>query len=92
MVANLSPEESARLEEFLRRPRIGVLATVNRSGSPQISPIWYRYAGGKVTISTTRQTLKYHNLKRDVSRTLRWAKRRIWANWGKAASRARRKA
>ena len=50
MVANLNAEETARLEEFLAPPRIAVLATLHGSGSPQISPIWYRYSKGRVIV------------------------------------------
>ena len=65
MVANLNDEETARLEAFLAPPRIAVLATLHGSGSPQISPIWYRYSEGRVTMSTTTETIKSRNILRD---------------------------
>ena len=65
MIANLSGEETARLEEFLAPPRIAVLATLNGSGSPQISSIWYRYSEGRVTMSTVSETVKSRNIVRD---------------------------
>ena len=65
MIANLSEKQFVYLGKFLESPRIGILATVNQDGSPQTSPIWYRYSGGKVTISTTKETLKYRNLLRN---------------------------
>jgi PPOX class probable F420-dependent enzyme len=65
MITNLSDEETARLEKFLDPPRIAVLATLNGSGSPQISPIWYRYSQGRVTMSTVSETVKTRNIVRD---------------------------
>jgi PPOX class probable F420-dependent enzyme len=65
MVANLNDIETARLEEFLAPPRIAVLATLNASGSPQISPIWYRYSDDRITMSTTTETVKSRNILRD---------------------------
>ncbi len=70
MGTKLRPEKSIQLREFLQSPRIGVLATVNRNGSPQISPIWYRYSDGKLTMSTTGETLKCRNVRRDPRASL----------------------
>ncbi len=70
MGTKLTPEETIRLREFLQSPRIGVLATVTRNGSPQISPIWYRYSDGKITMSTTKETLKCRNVRRDPRASL----------------------
>ena len=67
MSSNLSPEDVARLEEFLRPSRIAVVATVGRTGMPQLTPNWYRFANGKLTISTTKERVKYRNLSRDAS-------------------------
>ena len=65
MIANLSDEETARLEAFLASPRIAVLASLKGSGSPQISPIWYRYSEDRVTMSTVSETVKSRNIGRD---------------------------
>ena len=65
MVERLTNGERQRLSEILDGLAVAVLATVNRDGSPQISPIWYRYADGRLTMSTTRETLKYRNVLRD---------------------------
>ena len=70
MGRKLTPEEIIQLREFLQSPRIGVLATVNRNGSPQISPIWYRYSDGKITMSTIEETLKCRNVRRDPRASL----------------------
>ena len=54
-----------RLEEFLGPPRIAVVATVGRSGMPQLTPNWYRFANGRLTVSTTKERIKFRNLSRD---------------------------
>ena len=63
----LTPEEVTRLEEFLRPPSIAVVATVGRSGMPQLTPNWYRFAEGRLAISTTKERIKYRNLMRGQS-------------------------
>ena len=65
MIANLSDEETARLEALLVPPSIAVLASLNGSGLPQISPIWYRYSEGWVTMSTVSETVKSRNIVRN---------------------------
>ena len=45
--------------------RIAVVATVGRGGMPHLTPNWYRYADGAITISTTKERVKYRNLIRD---------------------------
>ena len=42
------------------------MGTVGRSGMPQLTPNWYRFANGKLTISTTKERFKYRNLARDA--------------------------
>ena len=65
MTSGLTKDEIARIDEFLTPPRIVMVATIGRSGTPQMTPNWYRFADGKLTISTTRDRLKYKNLSRD---------------------------
>ena len=62
---SLTPEEERRLVEFLKPSLIAVVATVGRSGMPQLTPNWYEFAGGRMTISTTKERVKYRNLSRD---------------------------
>jgi PPOX class probable F420-dependent enzyme len=61
----ITPEVAARIEEFLVPSRIAVVATVGRGGMPHLTPNWYRYADGAITISTTKERVKYRNLIRD---------------------------
>jgi PPOX class probable F420-dependent enzyme len=51
--------------EFLSESRIAVMATINRDGTPQLTPNWYRYDGRVLTFVTTKERLKYINLRRD---------------------------
>ena len=64
-MSNLSPKEEARLSAFLEPPRIAVVATIGKTGMPQLTPNWYRYSDGKLTVSTTKERYKYVNLARD---------------------------
>ena len=50
---------------FLSESRIAVMATINRDGTPQLTPNWYRYDGRVLTFVTTKERLKYINLRRD---------------------------
>ncbi len=60
-----TPEEMARLEEFLKPTRIVVVVTLDGSGMPQVTPNWYVFSDGKLHISTTKERAKYINLARD---------------------------
>ena len=61
----MSPNDMAKLEEFLSPTRIVVVATLARSGMPHLTPNWYVFSDGKLHISTTKERLKYINLARD---------------------------
>ena len=65
MAEGLTAQEMAQLEEFLKPPWIAVVATVGGSGLPQLTPNWYRFADGRLAVSTTRERVKYRNLVRD---------------------------
>ena len=51
--------------DFLAESRIAVMATINRDGTPQLTPNWYYYDGMVLTFITAKERLKYLNLKRD---------------------------
>ena len=61
----MTAEEARRLEAFLQPSRIVVVATIGRQGMPQLTPNWYCYAHGTLMISTTKERIKYRNLRRD---------------------------
>jgi PPOX class probable F420-dependent enzyme len=56
---------AAEIETFLRAPRHAVVATNTRSGPPQLSPVWYIYQDDRFFISSSPDTAKYRNLRRD---------------------------
>ena len=58
----LTPDE---LEKLLAGNCLANLATVNRDGSPQVSPVWYGYRDGKFMIITHDSVLKTRNIRRD---------------------------
>ena len=62
----MTPQEVTRLEELLRPPWIAVVATVGRNGMPQLTPNWYRFANSRLTITTTKERIKYRNLSSDT--------------------------
>ena len=51
--------------QFLSASRIAVMATISKDGTPQLTPNWYRYDGKVLTFITTRERVKYFNLRRD---------------------------
>ena len=65
MATRPTTQELARLKEFLRPSRIAVVATIAGSGMPQLTPNWYEFADGRLTISTTKERAKFINLSRD---------------------------
>ena len=66
----MTPAETDRLLSFLDDQKIAVVATVGKSGAPQLTPLWYGIRDGRITLSTTKQTVKYTNLLRDDRITL----------------------
>ncbi len=52
----MTPAEATRLEAFLQPAKIAVVATIGRHGMPQLTPNWYNFADGTLTISTTKET------------------------------------
>ena len=61
----ISAEDRAKLAEFLEQSRIVVVATIGRNGMPQLTPNWYWFDGETISISTTKNRVKYRNLSRD---------------------------
>jgi PPOX class probable F420-dependent enzyme len=54
-----------RQDEFLRTMPNVVVATVRRDGLPQLTPNWYLWTGAEIWISTSVETAKVRNLRRD---------------------------
>ena len=53
------------INRFLAEPGIAVMGTINMDGSPQLTPNWYYYDGNQLTFITTKERVKYFNLRRD---------------------------
>ena len=50
-MADMTVEERRRLEDFLAPSRIAVVATVGKTGMPQLTPNWYDFSDGRMKIS-----------------------------------------
>lgn len=53
------------VKTFLEEIRFGTLATINRSGAPQQSVMWYELQGDEIMMNTKRGRLKDRNLIND---------------------------
>ena len=49
--------------EFLKKQKILHLATVDKTVTPHITPVWYMYSANKIYIGTNTKTEKAKNLK-----------------------------
>lgn len=62
----LTPETfPTSVEDFLRQPLTATLTTVNPSGSPQITVMWYLYEKGDFLFTTLTGRVKFRNYQRD---------------------------
>lgn len=52
-------------EQIIAGENIGLMATLRRDGTPQLTPINYAYRDGLFLVSTTRDRAKYHNVRRN---------------------------
>ncbi len=60
-VTGLTPAVRAFLEE----PRYAVIATINESGMPQLTAVWFALQGDEVLMNTAAGRLKHRNLQRE---------------------------
>ncbi len=51
-------------EALINGQNLGILATLKKDGSPQLTPVNYAFQDGRVLISITKSRAKYHNIKR----------------------------
>ena len=54
-----------RRDEFLKEQKVLRLATIGKSKTPHIVPVWYRYSGKKFYIGTNTKTEKAKNVKKN---------------------------
>jgi PPOX class probable F420-dependent enzyme len=52
--------------EFLQRPLASQLVTVNPSGTPQLTVMWFRYEDGSLLFTTTTDRIKFRNQQKDA--------------------------
>lgn len=58
----MSRMPAADLEDFLRRPLVGVLATLKRSGMPYTVPVWWLWHEGGFWLTGTTSRVWCHHL------------------------------
>ena len=56
---------SQKARDLIARPVLASLATLNRDGSPQITPLWVDREGDDVVFNTARGRKKARNFERD---------------------------
>jgi len=61
MAVQLTPEQLA----YIEAPAFAHLATLNKDGSPQVSPVWIEHDGKYVVVNSEEKRLKVRNVKRD---------------------------
>ena len=59
------PLSQDKIATFLAGKRNAILATIKKDGSPQLTPVWYRWDGEKFWISITKERAKYKNILRE---------------------------
>ena len=52
-----------QLKEITDRPLLAVLATVNPSGTPQATPLWYHYDGEHFVVTCFAHRVKARNIR-----------------------------
>jgi PPOX class probable F420-dependent enzyme len=56
--------------EFLKRPLASQLVTINPSGSPQVTIMWFKYEDGALLFTTTTDRIKFRNMQKNRRATL----------------------
>jgi PPOX class probable F420-dependent enzyme len=54
------------LDLLQKKKAFASLATAMPDGSPQVTPVWFDYAGGRVRVNTAKGRVKARNLKKGV--------------------------
>ena len=61
---------SKAVRDFLNERWVGAFGTINKNGSPHMTPIWYEFDGRYFYHTTRRSRVKVKNILRDNSVTL----------------------
>jgi len=56
---------SPAVSEFLQKPLASQLVTLNPSGSPQVTVMWFKYDNGALLFTTTTDRNKFRNMQKD---------------------------
>jgi PPOX class probable F420-dependent enzyme len=64
-LGGLQPLTKEQQESFLAERRNATIASINKNGTPQLTPVIYYWDGSTFYISVTKETVKYKNIKRD---------------------------
>ena len=55
-----------KITTFLNGKHNAILATIKKDGSPQLTPVWYRWDGERFWVSITTERAKYKNIQREA--------------------------
>lgn len=61
----IKPFTTEQINDFLSERRNATIATINKNGTPQLTPVVFYWDGSTFYISVTKETLKYKNLTHD---------------------------
>jgi PPOX class probable F420-dependent enzyme len=61
----LTNDQKSFLNDYLAQARIAVVVTQSPSGYAQVTPNWFNWDGERLSVSTTKDRLKYKNLSRN---------------------------
>ena len=48
---------------LLNEPVLGMLATINANGGPEVNPVWFLWHEGQLLLSVKGETRKYRNMR-----------------------------
>ncbi len=65
-----TPAQIAFLDDYLATARIAIVTANSESGYPQVTPNWFNWDGERLSISTTKDRLKYKNFSRNPRTTI----------------------
>jgi PPOX class probable F420-dependent enzyme len=66
----IKPFTTEQINDFLSERRNATIATINKNGTPQLTPVIFYWDGSTFYASVTKETIKYKNLKRDPRMSL----------------------
>lgn len=66
----MSPKVSGAVRNFLDGRWVGAFGTINKDGSPHMTPIWHEFDGQYFYHTTRRNRVKIKNIMRDNKVTL----------------------